>query len=150
MNAATHSPLSIPDHDLIECIGRGSYGEVWRARNVVGTERAVKIVRRDRFDSERPYEREFAGIQKFEPVSRSHDGVVDILHLGRARDDSHFYYVMELADALEPVARIQGAAISNPNSASPPTTLPKGSLTTDSPITDYFPKTLRAVLRARG
>jgi hypothetical protein len=31
---------------LIRRIGQGSYGEVWLARNVMGTYRAVKIVYR--------------------------------------------------------------------------------------------------------
>jgi WD40 repeat protein len=88
----------IPDHELIRPIGGGSYGEVWLARNVMGTYRAVKVVYRSTFDSERPFEREFAGIQKFEPVSRSHDGLVDILQIGRNDPSGYFYYVMELAD----------------------------------------------------
>lgn len=32
-------PPSIPDHELLRCIGRGSYGEVWLARNVLGEQR---------------------------------------------------------------------------------------------------------------
>ena len=89
----------IPDHELLRRIGRGSYGEVWLARNVMGTWRAVKIVRRDSFENERPYEREFAGIRRSEPVSRAHEGMVDILHIGRRDDEGFFYYVMELADS---------------------------------------------------
>ena len=34
--------VDIPDHELLRCIGRGSYGEVWLARNMMGTYRAVK------------------------------------------------------------------------------------------------------------
>src|SRR5438093_12125573 len=89
---------SIPDHELLRPIASGSYGEVWLARNVVGTLRAVKIVRRDRHASAESFEREFKGLQKFEPVSRSHDGLVDILTLGLLPDGAGFYYVMELAD----------------------------------------------------
>ncbi len=89
----------IPDHTLLRCIGGGSYGDVWLARNIMGTYRAVKIVYRKTFSSERPYEREFTGIQKFEPISRSHESQVDILQVGRA--DGYFYYVMELADCGE-------------------------------------------------
>jgi tetratricopeptide (TPR) repeat protein len=92
------SPLRVPDHELVRRIGVGSYGEVWLARNVVGTWRAIKVVRRARFDSDRPYDREFNGIQKFEPISRSHSSQVDILHLGRNDAQGYFYYVMELAD----------------------------------------------------
>ena len=29
-------PPAIPDHELLRCIGRGSYGEVWLERNVLG------------------------------------------------------------------------------------------------------------------
>ena len=93
--------LAVPDHELLRVIGRGSYGEVWLARNVMGTWRAVKIVRRASFDSDRPYRREFDGIRRSEPVTRAHEGMVDVLHMGRSADDSFFYYVMELADSLD-------------------------------------------------
>ena len=91
-------PPLIPDHELLRRIGLGSYGEVWLARNVMGTHRAVKVVYRDTFDNARPFEREVSGIQKFEPVSRSHDGLVDVLQIGRNDAAGYFYYVMELAD----------------------------------------------------
>ncbi len=94
--ASVVPPPRIPDHELIRRIGRGAYGEVWIARSVTGAYRAVKIVRRSSFDHERPFEREFEGILKFEPVSRTHDSQVDILHVGHGED--YFYYVMELAD----------------------------------------------------
>src|ERR1035441_9717560 len=81
--AAQSTPPVVPDHTLLRLIGRGSYGEVWLARNVMGTYRAVKVVYRATFDDERPYEREFAGIRKFEPISRSHECQVQILHIGR-------------------------------------------------------------------
>jgi len=32
-------------------IGGGSYGEVWLARNIMGVHRAIKIIRRSRFES---------------------------------------------------------------------------------------------------
>ncbi len=91
-------PPSIPDHVLSHRIGAGSYGEVWIARNAVGTRRAVKIVRLASFKNGRPYEREFSGMLKFEPVSRSHEGLMDILQIGRNDEEGYFYYVMELAD----------------------------------------------------
>ena len=88
----------IPDLELLRCIGQGSYGEVWLARNILGTYRAVKIVDRKAFQDEEAFEREFSGLQQFEPVSREHDGFVAILHVGRNRAEGFFYYVMELAD----------------------------------------------------
>ena len=90
----------VPDHELLRQVGRGSYGEVWLARNVMGSFRAVKVVYRASFDSERPYEREFSGLQKFEPVSRTHPGLVSILHMGRNAQDGYFYCVMEVADDI--------------------------------------------------
>src|SRR6266850_6222942 len=98
MNQTSKPAPVVPDHELLRCVGRGSYGEVWLARSVMGTYRAVKIVYRRRFEHERPYEREFGGIQKFEPVSRTHEGLVDILQVGRNEQEGYFYYVMELAD----------------------------------------------------
>src|SRR5829696_8935562 len=94
----------IPDHKLLRCIGRGAYGEVWMARSVMGTYRAVKVIWRRSFDTERPFEREFAGIQKFEPISRSHEGLVHVLHVGRNDDAGYFFYVMELADDVQTAA----------------------------------------------
>ncbi|MCL4176721.1 MAG: hypothetical protein KJ072_03110 [Verrucomicrobia bacterium] len=98
-------PPQVPDHQLLRKIGGGSYGEVWLARNTLGTLRAIKIVYRHIFEDNRPFEREFRGIQRFEPLSRTHEGLVDILQVGSAQD--YFYYVMELADPIE-----------NPNSES--------------------------------
>jgi serine/threonine protein kinase len=89
-------PPQVPDHQLLRKIGGGSYGEVWLARNTLGTLRAVKIVYRHVFEDNRPFEREFRGIQRFEPISRTHEGLVDILQVGQGEED--FYYVMELAD----------------------------------------------------
>jgi len=118
-------PPPIPDHELLKCIGRGGYGEVWLARNVLGTWRAIKIVYRSSFDHDRPYEREFEGIRKFEPISRSHESQVDILHVGRNDAAGFFYYVMELADDASSASSIQ-----NPGS--------------------YIPKTLKHVLHDQG
>ena len=90
----------VSDHALIRLIGKGSSGEVWLARSVLGTYRAIKIVYAHAFKHRRPFDREFAGILKFEPVSRLHDGLVDILQVGHNEAAGYFYYVMELADDI--------------------------------------------------
>ena len=89
----------IPDHEVLRVIGGGAYGEVWLARGVTGALRAVKVVWREDFEDERGFEREFEGILKYEPISRDHPALVNILHVGRSPDGvSFYYYVMELGD----------------------------------------------------
>ena len=99
MPAANRTHPNIPDHDVLRKIGGGAYGEVWMARGVTGAMRAVKVVWREDFDDERTFEREFEGILKYEPISRDHPALVNILHVGRSPDGASFYYyVMELGD----------------------------------------------------
>src|SRR5438128_2337943 len=132
---ASRPPPPIPNHEIIARIGGGSYGEVWLARSITGALRAVKVVWRSQFSSERPYDREFHGIIQFEPISRSHPGVVNVLHVGRDDAAGCFFYVMELADAV----------ISN-QSPDPPAT--GRSLNTEhcAQITSYKPRTLASEL----
>lgn len=89
---------TVPDYELLRVVGRGAYGEIWLARGRTGALRAVKIVHRSTFDSESSFHREFSGMSAFEPISRSHDGFVDILHVGKNDAGGFFHYVMELAD----------------------------------------------------
>jgi len=93
-------PIPIPEHELIRPIGRGGSGQVWLARNFLGTYRAVKIIPVREPGRPQVSMSEFAGIVKFEPVSRLHDGLVDILQVGGSEKQGYFYYVLELADAV--------------------------------------------------
>lgn len=136
-----HPPPPILDHELLSLIGRGSYGQVWLARNRLGTLRAVKVVSRDAFEDRKPFEREFKGIQRFEPLSRSHDGLVDILQVGG--DESHFYYVMELADDANAAGGIQNAESAGRKPASVPHAAPAAP-------SSYTPRTLRAEQQRLG
>jgi serine/threonine protein kinase len=137
----------IPDHQLLGLIASGAYGEVWLARNAVGTLRAVKIVRRDRHTSAESFEREFKGLQKFEPVSRAHEGLVDILTLGLLNDGAGFYYVMELADAAEPRDEDGQSKMEDNGSFERGTRHPPSSILDPQ---NYAPRTLRADLKSRG
>src|SRR5216117_1935184 len=139
-------PPPIPDHEIIARIGGGSYGEVWLARSITGALRAVKVVWRCHFSSERPYEREFHGIVKFEPISRSHPGVVNVLHVGRDDAAGCFFYVMELADdSTEQVGKWESEKVGIDASAN---LSPAHSLTC-SPAS-YSPRTLSSDLKSRG
>src|SRR5687768_15409879 len=114
----------IPGHRLLRRIGQGSYGEVWLAQGRDGDYRAVKIVSRKTFERDRPFQREFSGIQKFEPVSRANPSQVSILQVGRDDEAGFFYYIMELADDQRTGRQIDPAS--------------------------YKPKTLRSEVAAHG
>jgi WD40 repeat protein len=101
------APAKVPDHELLRFLGGGAFGEVWLAQSsATGRYRAVKLVERSKFNDDHPYEMEFAGVRKFEEVSREHIGFVDILHITRNDAAGYFSYVMELADPLEPSATL--------------------------------------------
>jgi serine/threonine protein kinase len=86
------------DYALLRRVGHGGYGEVWLVRDRAGRLLACKVVYRDSFGNDRPYEREYAGIRKFEPVSRASESQINIFEVGRRDDAGYFYYIMELAD----------------------------------------------------
>ncbi len=132
-------PPPIPDHEILARIGGGSYGEVWLARSITGALRAIKVVWRSHFSSERPYEREFHGIVQFEPISRSHPGVVNVLHVGRDDAAGCFFYVMELADDSNAECEVRNAEspVSTPHSA---LRIPHS----------FSPRTLASELKSRG
>ena len=114
----------IPEYKILQRTGAGAYGEVWLAQAITGIHRAIKIVHRDRFDNAIPYEREFNGIKKYEPVSRKNEGLIDLLHVGLGKENDFFYYVMELADDQRMSGQVNKA--------------------------DYKPKTFQSELEARG
>jgi WD40 repeat protein len=142
--SATHPP-TIPDYQLLRRIGKGAFGEVWLARNVFGAFRAIKVIRRTAFADETHYNCELAGVRRFEPISRSHDGLVDILHVGVNQTEGFFFYAMELADAAEP--RRDGEA--SPADASQPAPILHPPSSTFAPE-DYTPLTLSQRLRTDG
>ena len=118
----------IPDHELLRPIGRGSYGEVWLARNVLGEYRAVKIIRRDTFDRDRPVERELEGIQKFEPISRTHENQV---HFCTWSFPEGFFYVWNCGRGGAGDSN-QSSVLSGQSAASATRASPGPSLNTDN------------------
>lgn len=91
-------PPIVADHRLLRFIAGGSYGEVWLAQNLMGVYRAAKVVHRQKFSEERPFEREFEGLRRYEPICRNYRGWVNIFQIGRSESGAYFYYVMEVAD----------------------------------------------------
>lgn len=165
-------PPRVADHELVRCIGAGSYGEVWLARNIIGQWRAVKVIVRSDFSSERPYEREFRGILQFEPISRSHAGMVHVLHVGRDEAGESFHYVMELADPAEgPISVAETKSPAGQVGESAPGLIERSATKESRPLencddyvpptdlvarpppfspADYRPRTLASDLKARG
>jgi serine/threonine protein kinase len=123
-DSLSSEPPEVPGYELLRSVGSGSYGEVWLAKNMLGTFRAVKVVYRSNFSDPRPFDREFEGLRNFEPISQKHPGWVSILHVGKSDTGDFFYYVMEAADDV-----VKGRAI--------------------DPV-DYAPRTLRSKLAAGG
>ncbi len=96
-----HGPPADLDYEILRLIGKGGYGEVWLVRDKQGEHRACKVVYRESFDHDRPYEREYEGIRNFEPVSRASESQVKILYVGRRDAAGYFFYIMELADDVD-------------------------------------------------
>ena len=93
----------IPEHVLIGRIGQGAFGEVWLARDVVGAYHAVKVVDQRTFSNNpEPFEREFAGIMKYSPISLTHPSLLHVLFVGSRKLQGYFYYIMELGDSEQP------------------------------------------------
>lgn len=127
---------SVPDYELLRRVGGGAYGEVWLARSrATGALRAAKIVWRKTFEDERPYQREFEGILRFEEISREHPSQLALFHIGRDDARGYFYYVMELADPWDEGERPR---------QDPPLERPASRAWADA--SGYRPHTLRADL----
>jgi serine/threonine protein kinase len=134
----------IPDYDLLRRIGHGAYGDVWLARSqATGALRAAKIVWRHTFEDAKPFQREFAGIQCFERISREHPSQLALFHIGRNEPAGYFYYVMELADAAESRSEDGGLRMENGGKSEPTAGHPRSSIFDPR---HYTPHTLRADL----
>ncbi len=93
-----------PDYELVEPpIGEGACGRVWLVRNAVGGWQALKAVYRDKFPDDRdPLRLEHRGISSYKPLSDRHPNLLRIDFVSRIKEETYFYYVMELGDPLDP------------------------------------------------
>jgi len=100
---AVEEPPDAPDYELFNPpFGEGAYGKVWLARNKAGQWRALKAVYLANFEQNTgPYEREFNGIRKYQPISDQHPGLLRVEFVSE-KQKGYFYYVMELGDPLKP------------------------------------------------
>lgn len=103
VTAAVEDLPDVPDYKLFNPpFGEGAYGKVWLARNVAGQWRALKVVYLANFGQNTdPYEREFSGIKKYQPISDKHPGLLRVEFVSE-KQAGYFYYVMELGDPLKP------------------------------------------------
>jgi serine/threonine protein kinase len=96
MPAGSPTPPEIPGHTLHRPIGSGGYGTVWLAQADTGVWRAVKVVRRDAFGSDKPFLREWRAVQAAAPVARETPELATLHETGEG--DGWFYCTLDLAD----------------------------------------------------
>jgi len=88
----------VPNHELIQVIGQGSYGNVWLARNFY-THRlfAAKLIPLEPLKEHPRAIRELTALIHHQSKLRDHHPyLVSISNVGQSED--YFYYLMELAD----------------------------------------------------
>ena len=87
------SPNAIPDFQLIRLVGKGTFGQVWLAKNCnTGGLRAVKVIRLGDLAA-----KEIVSLSRLEQGVRvQHANLVGIHHVGKTSE--YLYYTMDPAD----------------------------------------------------
>ena len=89
----------IPDYGEIRPLGHGGFGTVYLVTDVTGHPFALKVVTSsDEVGDNYRYEREYASICTYRPISDRHPNLLKIPHIGKG--EGFFYYTMPLADNL--------------------------------------------------
>ncbi len=93
-DSAPAPPRSFENYKLLCSCGRGAFGEVFMAEDLVGRLVALKIL-----PNSPAGERELDGLRHYRRIAEEHPNLVRIFHIGSTGRE--FYYTMELADNLE-------------------------------------------------
>ncbi len=88
------APPVLPDFEILELIGRGTFGTVWLAKErVTGVYRAIKVF------PETAQDTEITGLCEYQRRALSHPHLIPVYLVGK-HDDTYFV-VMELADDIK-------------------------------------------------
>jgi serine/threonine protein kinase len=88
------TPPALADFEILELIGRGTFGTVWLAKErVTGVYRAIKVF------PETAQDTEITGLCEYQRRALSHPHLIPVYLVGRHEDT--YFVVMELADDIK-------------------------------------------------
>jgi serine/threonine protein kinase len=88
--------------DILELIGTGGYGRVYRVRAPSGAEYAAKVIDESHLEG-RAVRRELRALTLLQERAPTHPALVPIRQVGR--EEGHLFYTMPLADPFGPSGR---------------------------------------------